>query len=272
METPYTFVASLSITLIGFILTYLVTKKLRLRFYYGATTQIPVPIPQQTSSTANQNNSMPNQAQPLIVLFLLIVCCVSPINTYAGWYVGGSVLLHPVPYHPIGSNYIKLGTSKLEVLSNGISINAGYKFCLHNYVLASEFDIGSFSDADGDITYQGLKHYISASYYLAIKQKLGFHVKPNFMVYGLLGFSQNSIGDRVYSTAEYFNKKQLSFLYGGGLEYYTKRDNKIALFAESFYFTPTNMTLYSGGAKPPSGYSLSAYGVILQFGMRYYFD
>lgn len=206
------------------------------------------------------------------VLFLLIACCVFPLNTYANWYVGGSALLHPFPYYPIPSNYIKPGTSKLSVLANGISINAGYKFCMTHYLLASEFDIGSFSDADGNVIYQGLKHYVSASYYLALKQKLGFQVKPNFMVYGLLGLSQNSIGDRIYSTAQYFNKKQLSFLYGGGLEYYTKRDSKIALFAEWFYFTPTSITLYSGGAKPPSAYSLSTYGAVLQFGMRYYFD
>ncbi len=206
------------------------------------------------------------------VLFLLIVCCVFPLNTYASLYAGGSILLHPFPYHPIPYNYIKLNSSKLSVLANGISINVGYKFRMNNYVLASELDIGTFSDSDGDVFYQGLKHYVSASYYMAIKQKLGFYVKPYFMVYGLLGLSQNSIGDRIFSTAEYFNKKQVSFIYGGGLEYYTKRDSKIALFAEWFYFTPTNMTLYSGGAKPPPAYSLSTHGGILQFGMRYYFD
>lgn len=206
------------------------------------------------------------------VLFLFIGCCVPPLTTYASCYVGGSILLHAFPYRPISSNYIKLGTSRLSVLANGISINAGYKLCMNNYILASELDVGSFSDGDGVVIYQGLKHYVSASYYLAIKGKLGFHVKPNFMVYGLLGLNQNSIGDRVYSTAKYFNKKQVSFIYGGGLEYYTKRDSRIALFAEWFYFTPTSMTLYSGGAKPPPAYSLSTYGAILQFGMRYYFD
>lgn len=206
------------------------------------------------------------------VLFLLIVSYVAPLNTYASWYVGGSILLHPLPYHPISSNYIKLASSRLSVLANGISINAGYKFCMNRYILASEFDIGSFSDADGNVIYQGFEHYVCASYYLALKQKLGFYVKPNFMVYGLLGLSQNSIGDRIYKTAQYFNKKQLSFLFGGGLEYYTKRDSKIALFGEWFYFTPTRMNLYSGGAKPPSRYSLSTYGGILQFGIRYYFD
>lgn len=206
------------------------------------------------------------------MLFLLIIFCVSPLNSHAGWYSGGSILLHPIPYHPMDSNYIKLGSSKLNVLANGISINAGYKFCLNKYILAPEFDIGGFSDADGNIVYQGVKHYVSASYYMAIKQKFGFHVTPNFVGYGLLGLSENSIGDRIYSTTQYFNKKQLSFLYGGGIEYYTKRDNKIALFAEIIYFTPTNMTLYSGGAKASTAYSLSEYGIIPQFGMRYYFD
>lgn len=206
------------------------------------------------------------------VLFLLIACCVPPLNTYASWYVGGSIMLHPFPYDPIRSNYIKLGTSKLGIIANGISINGGYKFGINNFITASELDIGSFSDADGNVKYQGIKHYVSASYYLAIKQRLGFHVKPNFIVYGLLGLSQNSIGDRLYPTAKYFNKKQVSFLYGGGLEYCTKRDSKIGLFAEWFYFTPTNMTLYSGGSKPASAYSLSTYGAILKFGMRYYFD
>ena len=204
-------------------------------------------------------------------LFLLIACCVAPLNTYASWYAGGSILLHPVPYHPFSTNNIKVGTSSLDVLGNGISINAGYKFNMNNIVLVSELDIGTFMDADGDVYYQGLEHFVSASYYVAIKQKLGFYVRPNFIAYGLLGLSQNSIGDRVYSTAEYYNKKQISFLYGGGLEYYTKRDSKIALFVESFYFTPTNMTLYSGGSKPPSEYSLSTSGIVLQFGMRYYF-
>lgn len=207
------------------------------------------------------------------VLFLFIACYVSPLNTYADWYAGGSIMLHPFPYRPVPSNYIKLGTSKLEVLANGISLNAGYRFCvMKNYILASEFDIGAFSDADGDLRYQGLKHFLSASYYLGIKQKLGFHVNPNLVVYGLLGLSQNSIGDRIYVKVEYFNKKQISFLFGGGLEYYTKRDPKIALFAEYFYFTPTSMTSYSGGAKPPTAYSLSTYGGVLQLGMRYYFD
>lgn len=204
-------------------------------------------------------------------LFFLIVSCGASLNAHASWYVGGSILIHPFPYHTISSNYIKIGTSKQGVLANGISINAGYQFNINKYLLASEFDIGSFSDADGNVIYQDLKHYVSASYYMAIKQKLGFWIKPNFIIYGLIGLSQNSIGDRIYSTAEYFNKKQVSFLYGAGLEYYTKRDNKVALFAEWFYFTPTNMTLYSGGAKPPS-YSLSTYGGILQFGMRYYFE
>lgn len=204
------------------------------------------------------------------VLLLLITCSLPTLNTYASWYVGGSVLLHLFPYHNIRTNYIKLGTSKLNVLANGISINAGYRFCMNKYILASELDVGAFSDADGDITYHDLLHYVSASYYLAIKQKLGFLVKPNFMIYGLLGLSQNSIGDRIYSTTDYFNKKQISFLFGGGLEYYTKRESKIALFAEAFYFTPTNIASYSGGAKPPSGYSLAAYGTIFQFGMRYY--
>lgn len=206
------------------------------------------------------------------VLFLILASCAPPLDAYAGWYAGGSILLHPFPYRPVQSNYIKLGSSKLHVLGNGISINAGYKFCLNRYALASEFDIGSFSDSDGNIIYRGLKHYVSASYYLALKQKFGYHIRPDFMLYGLLGLSQNSIGDRIYSTAEYFNKKQVSFLYGGGLEYYTKRDWKISVFAEWYYFTPTNMTLYSGGAKPPSAYSLSTAGGVLQFGMRYYFD
>ena len=209
----------------------------------------------------------------LKTLFLLIVGlgCVLPLNAYAVWYVGGSVLLHPFPYRPISTNYIQLGSARLGVLANGISINGGYKFLLNKYMLATEFDIGSFSDADGDITYQGLKHYVSASYYLAIKQKFGYNINPNWMIYGLIGLSQNSIGDRVFVLTEYNNKKQISFLYGGGVEYYTKRDSRIALFAEGFYFTPTGMTSYSGGAKPPTAYSLSAYGAIFQFGLRYYF-
>lgn len=205
-------------------------------------------------------------------LFLLIACGTYPLNSYASWYAGGSIMLQPFPYHTIPTNYIKLGTSKVNDLANGISINGGYKFCIKKYVLASELDIGGFPDADGNLTYLGIQHYVSASYYIAIKQKFGYHIKPDFMLYGLLGLSQNSIGDRIYSTAEYFNRKQISFLYGGGLEYYTKRDSKIAIFAEWFYFTPTHMSFYSGGAKAPSGYTLSTYGGLLQFGMRYYFD
>jgi opacity protein-like surface antigen len=143
---------------------------------------------------------------------------------------------------------------------------------MNNYVMVSEIDVGSFFDADGNVTYRGLKHYVNATYYLAVKQKIGFHIKPNFMVYGLLGLSQNSIGDRIYETAEYFNKKQISYLYGGGLEYYPKQNNKFALFSELFYFTPTNKTLYSGGAKSPSMYALSVHGSVFQVGMRYYFD
>lgn len=139
-------------------------------------------------------------------------------------------------------------------------------------MLATELDIGGFSDADGNVIYQNVKHYVSASYYMAIKQKFGIHITPNFVGYGLLGLSENSIGDRVYSTEQYFNRKQLSFLYGGGIEYYTKRDNKVALYAEFIYFTPTNKTLYSGGANASTAYSLSTYGIIPQFGMRYYFD
>lgn len=219
--------------------------------------------------TSSKHNSTVSK---ISALFLLIACSLFPLNTYASLYVGGSILLHPFPYHPIPSNYIKLGTSKVSTLANGISINIGYKFCINNYILASEFDVGNFSDADGNIFYQDIEHYVSASYYLAIKQKFGFYVKNNFMLYALLGLSQNSIGDRVYITANYYNKKQLSVLYGAGFEYYTKRDNKIAVFAEWFYFTPTNKTLYSGGAKPPTAYSLSAYGAIFQFGVRYYFD
>lgn len=198
--------------------------------------------------------------------------CVSQLNIYAGWYTGGAILLHPIPYHTMDSNYIKLGSSKLNVLANGISVNGGYKFHLNKYMLATELDIGGFSDADGNIVYQNVKHYVSASYYMAIKQKLGFYLTPNFVGYGLLGFSENSIGDRVYSTEQYFNKKQLSFLYGGGIEYYTKRDYKIGLYAEFIYFTPTSKALYSGGANAPEAYSLSVYGIIPQFGMRYYFD
>ncbi len=206
------------------------------------------------------------------IILLLIVFCVLPFRIYASWYTGGAVLLHPLPYHTVDSNYIKLGSSKLNVLANGIAINAGYKFCLNKYMLASEFDIGGFSDADGNIVYQKVKHFVSASYYMALKQKFGFHLTPHFVGYGLLGLSENSIGDRIYSTAQYFNRKQLSFLYGGGMEYYTKRDNKVALFAEFIYFTPTHMTLYSGGANSSNAYSLSVYGLIPQFGMRYYFD
>jgi len=205
------------------------------------------------------------------VLFCLMVFC-TPLNTHASWYAGGSILLHPLPYHTANSNYIKLGSSKLNVLANGISINGGYKFNLNKYMLATEFDIGGFSDADGNIIYQDVKHYVSASYYMALKQKFGLHVTPNIIGYGLLGLSENSIGDRVYITAQYYNRKQISFLYGGGLEYYTKRDNKVALYAEFIFFTPTNKTLYSGGADTSNDYSLSTYGIIPQFGMRYYFD
>lgn len=107
---------------------------------------------------------------------------------------------------------------------------------------------------------------------MALKQKIGLNLSPNFTAYGLLGLSENSIGDRVYSTAQYYNRKQVSVLYGAGLEYFTKRDTKVALYAEFIYFTPTNMTFYSGGADTPKGYSLSTYGIIPQFGMRYYFD
>lgn len=206
------------------------------------------------------------------VLFLFMAGYLHPVITHASWYTGGSVLLHLFPYRSLHTNYITLGSSRTDVLSNGISINAGYKFCLCQFVLASELDVGAFSDADGDVDYKGLEHYVSASYYLALKQKFGYHIRPNWMPYALIGLSQNSIGDRVYSTAQYYNKKQISFLAGLGLEYYTMRDDKVALFAEWFYFTPTGMTLYSGGAKTPSRYSISTYGAVLELGMRYYFD
>lgn len=206
------------------------------------------------------------------VLFLLIAWSLSPLTTYASWYVGGSILLHPLPYRPFQTNYIKLGTSRVSLLANGISLNTGYKFCLRRLILATEFDIGSFSDADGELIYQNLEHYVSATYYFALKQKFGYPIRFNFMGYGLLGLSQNSIGDRIYFFGKYYNKKQVSYLYGAGLEYYTLRDCRIALFVEGFYFAPTRWTSYSGGARPPSTYSLSTRGVVLQFGMRYYFD
>jgi hypothetical protein len=183
------------------------------------------------------------------------------------------LLIHPIPYYPLNSNSIKLGTSKVNVLANGVSLSGGYQFRLKNvYMLATEFDIGAFSDSDGDLTYQGLKHFVSASYYMALKQKFGYFVKPNLMLYGMLGLSQNSIGDRVYTTVQYFNKKQVSVLFGGGVEYYVKRYPNIALFGEYFYFTPTGMTTYSGGARPPTAYSLSANGGVLELGLRYYFN
>jgi len=205
-------------------------------------------------------------------IFLFTATFLFPLCAFAGAYVGGSFLVQPVPYHPFSTNYIKLGSSKLYELANGISLNAGYRFQINKYSLASEIDLGTFTDADGNLTYAALKHYVSASYYLALKEKFGFYVVPNSMLYGLLGLSENSIGDRIFSTAAYFNKKQISFIYGAGLEYYTQRDSKVALFVEGFYFTPTNMTLYSGGAKPPSAYTLSTGGLVLQLGMRYYFE
>lgn len=203
-------------------------------------------------------------------LTFILGCCVLPLNSYAEFYAGGSILLHPFPYHNLPYYNIKLGSSKLNVLANGISINVGYKICFHRYALATELDTGNFSDADGEIKFNNIEHYVSASYYLALKQKFGVYLNHNFLIFGTIGLSQNSIGDRVYITAKYYNKKQLSALYGLGIEYYTMRYKNLALFAEWFYFTPTNKTLYSGGAKPP-GYSLSTAGGVLQFGMRYYF-
>lgn len=202
------------------------------------------------------------------ILFCLVAICIPQLNTYASWYVGGASLNFANHFFP---SYVKLGSSELHYTTNGISLDGGYKFRLNKYLMAFEFDCGSFVDADGDIKYLGVKHYVNASYYLAIKQRLGFHVKPNLALYGILGLSVNSIGDRTYTTEEYSNKKQISYLYGGGLEYYSWRFKNLSLFSELFYFNPTNKTLYSGGATPPM-YSLSVHGSVFQLGMRYYFD
>lgn len=199
------------------------------------------------------------------------------LNTYANWYLGGSNLNLANHFFP---GYIKLGSSEMHYTTNGISLNAGYKLNLNKYLMAFEFDVGSFFDADGNVDYLGVKHYLNSTYYLAIKQRFGLHINPNvtvcgiqphFGLYGILGLSLNSIGDRVYNTDEYFNKKQVSYLYGGGLEYYSWRFKNLSLFTELFYMSPTSKTLYSGGASPPSMYSLSVREAVFQLGMRYYF-
>ncbi len=53
------FFVSLLVTVIGFLLTYFFTKKPRLRFYYGAITQIPFPITNQSLDT----DSSPSNAR-----------------------------------------------------------------------------------------------------------------------------------------------------------------------------------------------------------------
>lgn len=58
-------------------------------------------------------------------------------NTQASWYTGGAILLHPLPYHTVNSNYIKLGSSKLNVIANGIAINGGYKANRNKYMFAT---------------------------------------------------------------------------------------------------------------------------------------
>ena len=204
----------------------------------------------------------------LRVLFCIIAFFLPVSSTYASLYVGGSVLNIVNHLFP---TYLTLGSETLRYTTNGISLNAGYRLRMKNFVLASEFDVGSFFDADSNIIYKGRKHYVNATYYLAIKGKLGFYVKPKFMVYGLLGLSQNSIGDRIFESHD-FNTKQISLLYGGGLEFYPLRDSRVAFFPEFFYFTPTSMTSYTGGAGPSSEYSTSLRGAILQLGTRYYFD
>lgn len=50
MSALLTFLISLSVTVIGFLLTYFITRKPKLRFYYGAITQITVPNLQQTGA------------------------------------------------------------------------------------------------------------------------------------------------------------------------------------------------------------------------------
>lgn len=212
------------------------------------------------------------------IFFCFVAFCMPQLNIYAGWYLGGANLNLANHYFP---GYVKLGSSEMHYTTNGISLDGGYKFRWNNFLIASEFDVGSFFDADGNVNYLGCKHYVNSTYYLALKQKLGLHIKPNFTVcgiqphfavYGILGLSLNSIGDRVYTTDDYFNKKQISYLYGGGLEYYSFRFRNLSLFSELFYFTPTSKTLYSGGANVPHKYSLSVRGSVFQLGMRYYFD
>jgi hypothetical protein len=63
VDAIHTFLVSFSITLIGFVLTYLFTKKPKLRFYYGAITQITIPTtqPVETQTPASPNN------QPAVV-------------------------------------------------------------------------------------------------------------------------------------------------------------------------------------------------------------
>lgn len=199
----------------------------------------------------------------------LLFVLFTPINvSYASLYVGGSILNIVNHYFP---TYLKLGSSELSYTTNGISLNLGYKFRKDNIVLAPEFDVGSFFDADGNLFYKNNLHYVNSTYYLAIKGKAGVQIKPSFMVYGLLGLSQNSIGDKAFESRD-FNVKQVSMLFGGGFEYYPKRDSRIAYYPEIYYFIPTRMNLSSGGSGPASDYTMSLRGTILQLGVRYHFD
>lgn len=69
MNAFNTFIVSLVITVIGFLLTYFITRKPKLRFYYGAITQITIPITQQvgTQTSPSPNNQVSNLNQPAVV-------------------------------------------------------------------------------------------------------------------------------------------------------------------------------------------------------------
>lgn len=56
MEYLNNFIVSLLITVFGFLLTYFFTKKPRLRFYYSAITEIPIP---PTNNYEMDNNPLP---------------------------------------------------------------------------------------------------------------------------------------------------------------------------------------------------------------------
>lgn len=70
MDAFHTFLVSLLVTVIGFLLTYFITRKPKLRFYYGAITQITIP---NTQSPGAQAATATNNQPPVVRSHTIVV-------------------------------------------------------------------------------------------------------------------------------------------------------------------------------------------------------